>query len=75
MFSASKFLRPKSNPWANENGYNDAWLGLSNNNPYPVGSIDYQQYEWGYNEAKDDADELSSVPYYYPSNEYEDEVI
>lgn len=71
MFSVSKFLRPKSNPLANDGGYNDGWLGLPNSNPYPPGSIDHKQYEWGYNDAKDDADELSSIPYIYPSNEYE----
>jgi hypothetical protein len=70
MFSVSKFLR-KPNPFANENGYNDAWLGLSKANPYIVDSVDYQQYEWGYQEGLDDVEEFKSTPYTYPSNGYE----
>lgn len=70
MFSVPKFLR-KPNPLANESGYNDAWLGLNKANPFPIDSVDYKQYEWGYQEGLDDVDEFNSTPYTYTSNEYE----
>ena len=74
MFSASESQRPnrERGSFANDAGYNDAWLGIANQNPFPVNSIDYRQYEWGYNEALDDINELDEAPAFYPSNEYEE---
>lgn len=72
MFGVSNFLRPNKHSDANCMGYNDAWLGISNNNPYPINTPDYHQYEWGYNQAIDDVSELADAPIYYSSNEYED---
>lgn len=70
MSSVSKLLRIQES-MANENGYNDAWLGLNKANPFPVDSVDYKQYEWGYQEGLDDVDEFNSTPYVYKSDEYE----
>lgn len=64
------FNRQPKESLANSHGYNDAWLGIGNQNPYPVGSIDHKQYDWGYNEAIQLVEEYDSVPSYYPSNEY-----
>jgi hypothetical protein len=74
LFGIAEFLRPRHEraSLANDAGYNDAWLGLAYNNPFPLGTIDYKQYEWGYNQAQNDVDELADAPSFYPSNEYED---
>lgn len=44
---------------AYDKGWNDCWLGLDKANPYPINSIDYKQYEWGWNDASDLLDEYA----------------
>lgn len=65
MFGASSFLRPK-NTNANDLGFDCAYLGLDKQNPFPVGSIDHKNYEWGYNEGLDMLEELrEATPFIY----------
>lgn len=69
MFTASKLKT--TGDMAEDMGYNCGWLGLENSNPFPVGSIQYKTFEWGYNSALDDATEFAGAS--YPSNEYASE--
>lgn len=71
MFSLSKWLRPQENE-ANAHGFNCAFLGLDKVNPYPEGSIDHKQFEWGWNEGNDLVQETNETPVLYPgSGEHE----
>jgi hypothetical protein len=74
MFGASNFLRPKHSN-ANDHGFDCAYLGLDKHNPYPPGSIDHKQWEWGWNEGMDMLGELEAVPIHPFSNEYGNEEI
>ena len=58
---------------AEDMGYDHNWLGIENSNPFPIGTINHQRYEWGWNEAQRDLDEWADA--YYPSNEYGDELL
>lgn len=51
-------------------GYDCAWLGLTNSNPFPISTINYNRYEWGFNEALDDIEEWKDAT--YPSDEYDE---
>ena len=73
MFSAAKFFNIGFSE-ANMHGFNCAYLGVDKNNPYPLGSNDYKQFELGWNEGIDLLNETNSVPSTYPySNEYNTE--
>lgn len=49
---------------AEEMGYNDGYLGLSNTNPYRYQSPEWVAYNYGWNEANRDVDE-----YIWPTEE------
>jgi hypothetical protein len=71
MFSASNFLR-KKHAIANEHGFNAAMLGLDNANPYPLGTTEHKEWEWGWNEGQDTLEEhVNAHNDYSISNEYE----
>ena len=57
------FGRKKSHDLANDHGYNDAWLGIPNSNPYPVGSLSHREYNFGFDEGEDLVDEFTKVNY------------
>lgn len=67
MFGLSQFMRTK-NSVANDHGFDAAMLGLTKENPYPPNTIDYKQWEWGYQEGIDTLEETVSV--HHISNEY-----
>ena len=68
MFGASAFLRP-THQKANELGFDSACLGLDKINPFPVGSVEHKQWEWGWNEGIEMLNEYEEAAY-YPSDEY-----
>ena len=43
------FVRKRRGSYAEDQGWNDAFLGIKNNNHYAIGSIDHKSYEWGFN--------------------------
>jgi hypothetical protein len=65
-------LRRKSLGLANDHGYNDAWLGLPNSNPHAIGSLEYVEYNRGFVEGEELADEFISVSYITPQYMYPD---
>ncbi len=70
MFQLSKWLRPQESE-ANAHGFNCAYLGVDKMNPYPPNTIDWAEYEWGWNEGIDLVNETNDVPITHPfSNEY-----
>jgi len=70
MFTLSevlkKHLRPKGGE-ANAHGFNCAMLGLDKVNPYPIGSIDHKQFEWGWEEGNELAQKISKTSIYNPN--------
>lgn len=68
MFGLSKFFERRTSI-ANDHGFNAAMLGLDKINPYPIGSIDHKQWEWGWNEGIDTLQE--AVDAHNISDEYE----
>lgn len=60
----SRLFHSRINPvtLAEETGYEAGWQGLDNQNPYRYQSPEWVAYNWGYNQAIDDVDEL-----YYPT--------
>ena len=65
MFGLSKSLNRNASA-ANEHGFDAAYLGLDKANPYPVGTIDHKQWEWGYNEGIDLLAEHDTASNPYP---------
>ena len=58
MFGTSEYLRTK-NSVANNAGFDAAFMGLDRVNPYPVGSVDHKQWEWGWEDGMELWNELS----------------
>lgn len=52
MLSIACFMRPPIFSEANDRGYEDAFSGRENSNPFSPGSTNYKQYEWGYEDGK-----------------------
>jgi hypothetical protein len=65
MFSLFHCNRINPITLAEEMGYECGWMGLDNNNPYKPQSPEWVAYNWGYNQALMDAEEL----YIYPTEE------
>ncbi len=61
MFSIDSILnrRKPRESLAEDHGSNDAWLGLGNQNPYPIGTAPYVAYNTGYLEAEELIDEFT----------------
>jgi hypothetical protein len=73
LFSAAKFLNTLCGyNEANMHGFNCAYLGLKKENPYLVGSIDHQQFEWGWNEGIQLVEDFENTPICYPGYMYRD---
>lgn len=65
MMNMNQFLnqvRRRRDTAANDHGYNTAFLGLDNCNPYPIGSSEYVEFNSGYIEATLSIDELNRTP-------------
>lgn len=56
-------FRKKSLGIANDHGYNDAWLGLPNTNPYPAYQPEYAEYNRGYQDGEDLVEEYTNSSY------------
>jgi len=63
----SRFFSHRIDPiaLAEETGYEAGWQGLDNQNPYRHLSPEWTAYNWGYNQANDDVDEV----YVWPTEE------
>ena len=56
------------NELAEDMGYNNGWLGLTDSNPFYYNSPEWVAYNWGYNSALDDVDEWAKA-YYTPEDD------
>lgn len=70
MFTLSKWLRPKESE-ANAHGFNCAFLGVDKVNPYPPGTIDHKQFEWGWEEGNDLVKDSETAIHNYNSGDNE----
>ncbi len=60
MFTFDRLAQHKSHAF--DHGWDCAWTGVERNNPYIVNSVEWHQFEWGYNEAEDTLSELDEAP-------------
>lgn len=68
QFGMGVFIRA-SHKRAHDQGWDAGYLGLDKANPYPVGSNEYINWNWGWEDAISLLEEFSSASY-NPSDEW-----